>query len=114
MGFAGLELASDVMVGKRRNNADRVQAFWDMLHLSSALFPEDIASMRNGLMHYTKTHRLEYSSLRREDKIIRLESLLQILELAILYWLNYEGHYSDRLNPGWRGTSTRRVPWAGA
>lgn len=114
LGFAGLELASDVMVGKRRNNADKVQAFWDMLHLSSTQLPEDIASMRNGLMHYTKTHRLEYSSLRREDKIIRLESLLQILELAILYWLNYEGHYSDRLNPGWRGTSTRRVPWAGA
>ena len=115
LGFTGLELLSKEIVGKELGNQEIVEDFLTRLHISIKLRPEEISLMRNYLTHYkTEERRRRYTSLSFEEKYFRLEIILHILELAILYWLGYEGHYKDRLGSNWRGDDVKLVPWISA
>lgn len=112
LGFTGLELLSNEIVGKELSNVEIMKDFVKRFHLDTRVDPETLAHTRNLLMHYkTESRRHKYNILAYEDKVLRLETLLQILELAILYWLGYEGHYADRLNHKWKGDNIKVVPW---
>jgi hypothetical protein len=113
LGFTGLELLSNEMVGKELGNQEIIEDFILRLHINHKIKPQEISQMRNYLVHYKdKNRRTSYNSLTFEEKVFRLEVVLQILELAILYWLGYQGHYSDRLFQTWRGDGTILVPWS--
>jgi hypothetical protein len=112
MAFTGIELLFEENRGDGRKNSDKVLFFLRKLHLDTKLKPEEISAIRNQLTHYKRSHRMAYASVPKNNKILRLELLLQILELSILLWLGYKGHYSDRMKPGYRGTNTHLVPWA--
>lgn len=112
LGFTGLELLSKEIVGKELGNQEIVEDFLTRLHISIKLRPEEISLTRNYLTHYkTEERRRRYTSLTFEEKFFRLEIILHILELAILYWLGYEGHYKDRFGSKWRGEDVKLVPW---
>ena len=112
LGFTGIELISNEVVGRELNNEMIIQDFIQRLRLEIDLTPYQIAQTRNYLMHYkNEFRRTSYNRLTFEEKIARLETVLQILELAILYLLGYKGHYNDRLHMKWRGGSTKLVPW---
>ena len=113
LGFTGLELLSNEMAGEELGNQEIIEDFIYRLHYNVKIKPQEISQMRNYLVHYkNKNRRTSYNSLTFEEKVSRLEVVLQILELAILYWLRYQGHYSDRLHPTWRGDGTFLVPWS--
>lgn len=113
LGFTGIELLSKEIVGKELSNVEIMKDFVKRLHLDPPVDPEDLAHTRNLLMHYkSENRRHKYNILAYEDKVLRLEALLQILELAILYWLGYEGRYADRMHCGWRGSNAGQVPWS--
>ena len=111
LAFAGLDLASIEIVGKELSNQEVVADFFKRLNLAMPITAEDLSSMRNQLVHYKKNHRQKYNSLSFDDKVFRLEAVLQILELAILFWLGYKGHYSNRLGSMWEGESVEVIPW---
>lgn len=112
LGFTGLELLSNEIVGKELGNQEIVEDFLTRLHIRIKLKPEEISLTRNYLTHYkTEERRRRYTSLTFEEKFFRLEIILHILELAILYWLGYEGHYKDRFGSKWRGEDVELVPW---
>ena len=112
LGFTGLELLSNEIVGKELGNQEIIEDFFLRLQINNKINPQEIAQTRNYLVHYKNENRRRcYNSLTFEEKIFRLEVVLQILELAILYWLGYQGHYSDRLLHTWRGDGTAPVPW---
>ena len=112
LGFTGLELLSNEIVGKELGNEDLIEDLVSRLQLKLDLEAREIARMRNYLVHYkNEQRRRTYNSLTEEEKVNRLEHVLLILELSILYWLGYEGHYANRLHPGWRGENVARVPW---
>ncbi len=112
LGFTGIELLSNVIVGKELDNESIIEDFITRLNLDPEVKPKDIAQTRNYLMHYKNEHRRRtYNSLTFDEKVSRLEVILQILELSILYWLGYEGHYSDRLHQIWQGEQVKLVPW---
>ncbi len=111
LGFTGLELMSNEIVGKELDsNKVIIEDFMTRFRLDSKMDPEDIAQTRNYLTHYKNEHRRStYNSLTFQEKVFRLEVVLQILELAILYWLDYKGHFADRLQQG----RIKVVPWGG-
>lgn len=112
LGFTGIELLSNVIVGKELNNEQIIEDLISRLNLNIGLTPAEIASTRNYLMHYKNERRRKvYNSMSFEEKYKRMEVELQILELAILYWLGYEGHYADRLDHIWQGAGIQSVPW---
>lgn len=111
LGFTGLELLSDEIVGKELGNKERVADFFQRLNIAVDVEPEVISSMRNTLMHYKKQKRAIYANTSFDDKWKRLEVLLLVLELSLLYWLGYEGHYCNRLIYTWRGSGVKKVPW---
>ncbi len=112
LGFTGIELISKELVGKELRNREIIEDFISRLHLDAQMNPEDLSTMRNYLVHYkSPKRRFAYTSLSYEDKNSRIEMLLQMLELAILYWLGYEGHYCDRRKALWRGEVIKIVPW---
>ena len=112
LGFTGLELLSNEMVGEELGNQEIIEDFNSRLHINFKIKPQEISQMRNYLVHYKNMNRrTSYNNLTFEEKVSRLEVVLQILELAILYWLGYQGHYSDRLFQTWRGEGTMLVPW---
>ena len=112
LGFTGLELLSNEMVRKELGNQGIVEDFILRLHINIKIKPQEISQMRNYLVHYKDENRRScYNRLTFEEKVSRLEVVLQILELAILYWLGYQGHYSDRLAKSWRDERNKLVPW---
>ncbi len=112
LAFACLDLASCEIVGKELSNQEVVADFFKRLNLTMPITAEVLSSMRNQLVHYKKSNRRKYNSLSFGDKVMRLESVLQILELAILYWLGYEGHFSSRTESKWKGDAIKLVPWS--
>ena len=111
LAFAGLDLASLEIVKKELSNRQVVEDFFKRLNLEMSITPEELSDMRNQLVHYKISNRRKYNCLSFEEKYHRLESILQILELAILYWLGYEGHYTNRFGSKWRGAAVEVVPW---
>lgn len=112
LGFAGIQLLSYEIVGKELDsNKEIIDDLFTRLNLNAHMDAGDISSMRNWLTHYVSKNRVDYQGLGRDDKCTRLEVLLQVLELAILYWLGYEGHFSNRLGPKWLGEAVAMVPW---
>ena len=113
LGFTGIELLSSVIVGKELGSNEKiVEDFISRMKLALDIKPSEIALTRNYLMHYkNECRRKAYNSITFEEKVSRLEIVLQLLELAILYWLGYEGHYSNRMHQTWRGENVCLVPW---
>lgn len=112
LGFTGIELLSNVIVGKELNNVQIIGDLVSRLNLELSVSPAEIAQTRNYLMHYKNEYRRStYNSLSIEEKHKRLDIVLQILELAILYWLGYEGHYADRFHNLYQGEGINYVPW---
>lgn len=111
LAFAGLDLASIEIVGKELSNQEVVADFFKRLNLAMPITAEALSSMRNQLVHYKKSRRRKYNSLSFDDKVFRLEAVLQILELTILFWLGYKGHYSNRFGSKWKGEDVELVPW---
>jgi len=112
LGFAGIQLLSFEIIGKELdNNKVIVDDLFSRLNLDAHMNAGDISSMRNWLAHYVGQNRVEYQRLDHNDKTSRLETLLQVLELAILFWLGYDGHFSNRLGSKWRGAAVALVPW---
>ena len=111
LGFAGIQLLSAEIAGEGLKNNEIVEDFFSRLNLNVHMDAEDISRMRNWLAHYEGRNRIAYQGLSFEEKYARLEIVLQILELAILYWLGYEGHFCNRLGSKWRGTAVELVPW---
>lgn len=113
LGFTGIELISNEVVGRELSNEKIIEDFIQRLNLELDITPNQIAQTRNYLMHYKNEYRrTTYNSLSFEEKVSRLDAVLHILELTILYLLGYKGHYNDRLHMQWRGDSTKIVPWA--
>ena len=113
MAFAGLELMYNVLIGEAiTNNEEMVNKLAELLNIRDRISPSGIANMRNHLVHYDQKNRSKYSLLSRDEKLSRKEMLLELLELSILYWLGYKGHYHDRLcGPCYRGDNVFLVPW---
>ena len=112
LGFAGIQLLSYEIVGKElKKNKEIIDDLFTRLNLEAHMNADDISNMRNWLVHYVSENRVEYQRLSRSEKYLRLEVLLQVLELAILYWLGYKGHFSNRLGSRWRGEAVGMVPW---
>lgn len=111
LGFAGIQLLSYEIVGKELGNKEIIDDLITRLNLNSHMNAVDISSMRNWLVHYVSKNRVSYQRLGYDDKYSRFETLLQVLELAILFWLGYEGHFSNRLGSKWRGSAVGLVPW---
>ena len=83
-----------------------------LLNIRDKVSPSGIANMRNQLVHYDQENRSKYALLSRDEKISRMSMSLELLELSILYWLRYKGHYHDRLcGPCYRGDNVFLVPW---
>lgn len=111
LAFAGLDLASLEIVKKELSNRQVVEDFFKRLHLTIPITPEELSDLRNQLVHYKRSNRRKFNVLGFNDKVFRFEAVLQILELAILYWLGYEGHYTNRFGSKWRGAAVELVPW---
>ena len=118
MAFAGLELMYNVLIGEKVEGYARNEAIVgkiaDRLNIREKVSPSSIADMRNYLVHYGRENRKKYSSLSITEKENRMTMLLELLELSILYWIGYNGHYHDRiLGPCYRGENVFLVPWIG-
>lgn len=112
LGFAGIQLLSYEIVGKELdNNKVIIDDLFTRLNLDAHMSAGDISSMRNWLAHYVGTNRVDYQRLDRDERGSRLETLLQVFELAVLYWLGYKGHFSNRLGAKWSGAAVALVPW---
>lgn len=111
LAFGGLDLASLEIVKKELSNQQVVEDFFKRLNLTMPITPEDLSGLRNQLVHYKKSNRRKFNALSFDDKVFRFEAVLQILELAILYWLGYEGHYTNRFGSKWRGAAVKLAPW---
>lgn len=113
MAFAGLELMYNVLIGaSKANNEDIVKSIAELVKMRDKVSPSGIANMRNQLVHYGHENRSKYVLLSRDEKLLRMSMLLELLELVILYWLGYKGHYHDRLcGPCYKGDNVFIVPW---
>lgn len=112
LGFGGIQLLSYEIAGKELDsNKEIIDDLFTRLDIEAHMSAEDISNMRNWIAHYVDKNRVAYQRLGRDDRIFRNEVLLQLLELAILYWLGYEGHFSNRLGSRWRGEAVGMVPW---
>lgn len=111
LGFAGIQLLSAEIAGTGLKNKEIIDDFFSRLKLDVHMDAEDISRMRNWLAHYEGKNRIAYQGLSFEEKYARLEVVLQVLELAILYWLGYEGHFSNRRGSKWQGGDVELVPW---
>lgn len=113
MAFAGLELMYNVLIGEAiTNNEDMLNKLAKLLNIRDKVSPSGIANMRNQLVHYDQENRSKYALLSRDEKLSRMGMSLELLELSILYWLRYKGHYHDRLcGPCYRGDNVFLVPW---
>lgn len=114
LGFTGIELLSSVIVGKELGSNEKIlEDLISRMKLVPDIKPSEIALTRNYLMHYkNESRRKAYNSLTFDEKVSRLANVLYILELAILYWLGYEGHFSNRMHQTWRGEGVCLVPWS--
>ncbi len=111
LGFAGIQLLSAEIAGEGLKNSEIVNDFFSRLNLDVHMEADDISRMRNWLAHYEEKNRIAYQGLSFEEKYARLEVVLQILELAIMYWLGYKGHFCNRMGSKWRGAAIELVPW---
>lgn len=112
LGMTGLELMYNVLVGKKNSIENKIRALVDLVKLKAPILASDIAEMRNCLVHYGAENRNQYSLLSLEDKRLRMDTVLHILELSILYWLGYCGHFRDRMRVSKsKGSGVKCVPW---
>ena len=115
MAITGIEMLWNVMLEKKEQTAnEKLQNLLKIMNYCPAFDAGNLINTRNQLTHYDSKNRKKYQKLTQGQKIQCLENALNVLELAILYWLGYQGHYADRLYKNkWRGSSTKKVPWAG-
>lgn len=115
MAITGIEMLWNVILEKKEQTAkEKLQNLLKKMNYCPAFDAGSLINTRNQLTHYDSKNRQKYQKLTQEQKLQCLENALNVLELAILYWLGYQGHYADRLCENkWRGSSTKKVPWAG-
>lgn len=114
MAITGIQLMCNVILPKDELGNQQLQNLIKRMNYTPSFDPQISINARNQLIHYYEEgNRQKYSVLTREEKIQSLEIALNVLELAILYWLGYQGRYADRMCTNkWQGASTKRVPWA--
>lgn len=112
MGFTGLELMYNVLFDQSlaKNNEEKVRSLTELINKKDSISAASVANMRNQLVHYDSERRKRYRLLSVIEKRSRMAMLLQLLELSILYWLGYKGHYNDRLSI-LSNESLKVVPW---
>lgn len=113
MAITGLEMLWNVILEKQEQKAgENLQILLKKMCYYPAFDAKCLIDTRNRLTHYDSRNRKKYQKMTWEQKIESLENVLAVLELAILYWLGYQGRYADRLCKNrWRGASTINVPW---
>jgi hypothetical protein len=114
MATTGIQMMWNVILSEEElKGKDLLQKLLKRMDYRPSFDPKSLINTRNQLVHYNKENRIKYNTLTREQKLLCLENALNVLELAILYWLGYQGRYADRTDANkWRGASTKRVPWA--
>ena len=114
MALTGIQMMWNVILTEEElNGKNHIQNLLKRMNYNPPFDPKSLIDTRNQLIHYDKDNRKKYSILTREQKLLCLENALNVLELAILYWMGYKGRYADRTEANkWRGASTKIVPWA--
>lgn len=114
MAMTGIQMMWNVILREEElKGKDHLQKLLKRIGYNPTFDPKNLINTRNQLVHYNKENRIKYNSLTREQKLLCLENALNVLELAILYWLGYQGRYADRTDANrWSGASTKIVPWA--
>jgi len=113
MAMTGVDLMCNVILPKNEQGKMRLQNLLKRINYKKKYDPSFMRDTRNQLVHYDEDNRKKYQTLTRKQKLNCLEKTLNILELAILYWLGYTIHYADRTHANkWRGASTKMVPWS--
>lgn len=115
MARTGLQLMWNVILTEEElKGKEHLQILLKRMNYNPPFDPACINETRDRLIHYYDVNRRkQYQQLTFEEKYQSLENSLNILELAILYWLGYNGHYADRTcSDLWQGASTKSVPWA--
>lgn len=114
MAITGVQMMWNVILSEEElKGKDHLQNLLKRMKYKPSFDPKSIIDTRNQLVHYNKDNRTKYNTLTREQKHMCLNNALSVLELAILYWLGYQGRYADRTDANrWRGASTKKVPWA--
>ena len=112
MAMTGVDLMCNVILPKQEAGNQRLQNLLVRMNHKPKYDPQSLFDTRNKLVHYYGDNRNNYQTLTRKQKLDCLERALNILELAILYWLGYKNRYADRTQANkWCGASTKRVPW---
>lgn len=113
MAITAIEMFWNVILSKKENKASlSLQELMKKMSYSPNFDVKNIIDTRNYIIHYEKKNRIKYQKMTRNEKLQSLENALNVLELVILYWLDYKGHYADRTSENkWRGASTKVVPW---
>ena len=114
MAITGLEMLWNVILEKEEQTAgEKIQNLLKKMDYYPSFDAGSLIKTRNHLTHYDSRNRRQYQKMTREQKKECLENVLAVLELAILFWLGYQGRYADRLCKNrWSGASTIKVPWA--
>lgn len=115
MAITGVEMMWNVILDKNEKTSGKcLQSLLSKMKYTPQFDCESLMKARNQLTHYDDKNRNKYRTLTLEQKYSALENALNVLELAILYWLDYQGYYADRTEKSkWRGgTSTKIVPWS--
>ncbi len=114
MAITGIQMMSNVILTEEElKGKNHLQNLLKRMKYKPTFDPKSLIDTRNQLIHYNKDNRTKYNTLTREQKLMCLENALSVLELSILYWLEYHGRYADRTDANkWRGASTKKVPWA--
>lgn len=99
MAFAGIELMYNVLIGKKiKGSTEKINTLTRLLNIEATINAKELCDMRNVLVHYGQQNRAIYSEISNQEKFNRLTRVIYILELSIMKYLDYQGHYVNRLN----------------
>lgn len=99
MAFAGIELMYNVLIGKKiKGSTEKINTLTRLLNIDATINAKELCDMRNVLVHYGQQNRAIYSEISNQEKFNRLTRVIYILELSIMKYLDYQGHYVNRLN----------------
>ena len=114
MAMTGIQMMWNVILDKKERKGNKqLQCLLNKMNYTPSFEPKKLIDTRNYLVHYDEENRKRYNELSWEQKFLLLDNALNILELVILFWLGYNGRYTDRTNTNkWTAASIKRVPWA--